>query len=558
MPDHSETLTVINATGAQAFRANQNGQVWVGGPTIPGDLVVHGQDDRFSFRVDGESGVVLAKHVRVQGDDVSVDVRGEDGGQSFRAEQNGDVRVGGPTVTGDLRVYGPNQGVSLRVDGDNDMVFAKHIQVQSENGLFDLGGSHKHTAQLSFANPDGTLGTLLRRGFLSLNNDVGHRFFVVLPELRQVAVGIDTDGANLVIGKKDGAKGAIDLSAGKAFSAEVTLFEATKQTIKLNASAPSASIGGVSIAGQPASIVAGGDSTDDGWKSGGSLSLFRNDGDLSGEHADQAVVHINGQTGDVVVGGNGSDGDLVLYRRDGDRAKRPRSHEATIHLDGEQANIFAGGSGANGEFFLFDADGGRTGTNRADASVLISAAQPVARPSNRIVLRAGDSALVLGGDETPGSVYVRNGAGEDTIQLKGDGGNIFLGGNGQDGDLVAKNGDGDEMIHLHGDSGDIELQGQIRIKNWTIEVPDYVFDPSYALQDLSELEEYVTAERHLPGIPPAEELRRTGVDVGSFVMKLLAKIEELTLYATQQDRRIRRLEQCVSRLVSQSSQETDA
>jgi hypothetical protein len=43
--------------------------------------------------------------------------------------------------------------------------------------------------------------------------------------------------------------------------------------------------------------------------------------------------------------------------------------------------------------------------------------------------------------------------------------------------------------------------------------PDYVFDSSYALPDLSALVHYLKAERHLPGIPSALEIENNGLDV---------------------------------------------
>lgn len=68
--------------------------------------------------------------------------------------------------------------------------------------------------------------------------------------------------------------------------------------------------------------------------------------------------------------------------------------------------------------------------------------------------------------------------------------------------------------------------------------PDYVFEDSYALVPLEDVAGFVMSRRHLPGIPSAEEL--TGpVNVSELQMKLLEKIEELTLYAIQQDRESR-------------------
>lgn len=59
---------------------------------------------------------------------------------------------------------------------------------------------------------------------------------------------------------------------------------------------------------------------------------------------------------------------------------------------------------------------------------------------------------------------------------------------------------------------------------------DYVFDRNYKLQDLSEVERQIKQDKHLPGIPSAQEVAAHGVNVGEMQAKLLAKVEELTLY----------------------------
>lgn len=60
--------------------------------------------------------------------------------------------------------------------------------------------------------------------------------------------------------------------------------------------------------------------------------------------------------------------------------------------------------------------------------------------------------------------------------------------------------------------------------------PDYVFEEGYSLADLSEVEKYVKEHKHLPGVPAATEVEEDGVNLGEMNVKLLEKVEELTLY----------------------------
>ncbi|MDN5202637.1 tail fiber protein [Fulvivirgaceae bacterium BMA10] len=64
-----------------------------------------------------------------------------------------------------------------------------------------------------------------------------------------------------------------------------------------------------------------------------------------------------------------------------------------------------------------------------------------------------------------------------------------------------------------------------------VDVPaDYVFDESYNLKDLKEVERYIKSHKHLPDIPSANELKEKGWKVGEMSNLLLQKVEELTLY----------------------------
>ncbi len=67
--------------------------------------------------------------------------------------------------------------------------------------------------------------------------------------------------------------------------------------------------------------------------------------------------------------------------------------------------------------------------------------------------------------------------------------------------------------------------------------PDYVFEDDYALTPLAEVESYIKANRHLPGLPSAEAVAEAGgVEVGDMQAKLLMKIEELTLHLIAQQK----------------------
>ena len=87
-------------------------------------------------------------------------------------------------------------------------------------------------------------------------------------------------------------------------------------------------------------------------------------------------------------------------------------------------------------------------------------------------------------------------------------------------------------------SGNIRASGNFIAGGTTLNVPDYVFEPDYALPPLAELEAYVTREKHLPGLPSAAEIKAQGLNMTEFQMSLLKKVEELTLYTLAQERTV--------------------
>ncbi|WP_428658469.1 hypothetical protein [Runella sp.] len=74
--------------------------------------------------------------------------------------------------------------------------------------------------------------------------------------------------------------------------------------------------------------------------------------------------------------------------------------------------------------------------------------------------------------------------------------------------------------------------------NWA----DYVFEPSYKLMPLDEVEKYTKAHKHLPNVPSADEITKEGIDVAKVSKMFMEKIEELTLHIIELDKKIKELE----------------
>ena len=88
--------------------------------------------------------------------------------------------------------------------------------------------------------------------------------------------------------------------------------------------------------------------------------------------------------------------------------------------------------------------------------------------------------------------------------------------------------------------------------------PDYVFKKGYELPDLQQLERYIAEHKHLPGIVSEGEVARDGFDLGDHQAALLKKVEELTLYLIEENKRLKeqnaRLQEQQTRLEDQQRQ----
>jgi hypothetical protein len=87
-------------------------------------------------------------------------------------------------------------------------------------------------------------------------------------------------------------------------------------------------------------------------------------------------------------------------------------------------------------------------------------------------------------------------------------------------------------------NGDILCQKIKVSKNGWPAWPDYVFDCAYKLRPLNELDQYIQQYHHLPEVPSAKEMDTQDLDVAGNQVTLLKKIEELTLYVIEQNKKI--------------------
>ncbi len=85
----------------------------------------------------------------------------------------------------------------------------------------------------------------------------------------------------------------------------------------------------------------------------------------------------------------------------------------------------------------------------------------------------------------------------------------------------------------------LAVEGSIGAREIVVESggwSDFVFDNTYELKNLSEVESFINKNKHLPDVPSEQEVKEKGVNLGQMDAILLQKIEELTLYLIGQNK----------------------
>lgn len=120
------------------------------------------------------------------------------------------------------------------------------------------------------------------------------------------------------------------------------------------------------------------------------------------------------------------------------------------------------------------------------------------------------------------------------------------------GDIIV---DGKIGIGTDNPDSKLTVNGKIHCKEVLVDLnipADYVFQKyytgfsnlkeNYIMPTLEEVEEFTKKNHHLPEMPSAEEMQKEGLELKEMTNLLLQKIEELTLYTIEQEKRIKALE----------------
>lgn len=204
-----------------------------------------------------------------------------------------------------------------------------------------------------------------------------------------------------------------------------------------------------SINSESGNIRMGGDGGD------GDLVMFPSGASTLGDVED-ARIHLDANGANIWMGGKGADGDVVLFPSSA--TAMHDTAQASVWLNGQQGNMMLGGGGRDGDIALFRSDATISQTDFSDATVHLD---------------ANGGNLWMGGKGADGDVVLFpsdateiNDTSQASVWLNGQDGNLMLGGAGHDGDIalfpsdatISQSSFSEATIHLDGDAGDIVLR----------------------------------------------------------------------------------------------------
>ncbi len=118
---------------------------------------------------------------------------------------------------------------------------------------------------------------------------------------------------------------------------------------------------------------------------------------------------------------------------------------------------------------------------------------------------------------------------------------------------VAIGANGFANSEAHGTHYKLVVNGKARIKDECLIIgtgwADYVFEESYNLLPLNEVEEFISKNGHLPNMPKTKEIEKNGLGLAQITIKQQEKIEELTLYIIELEKKMEVQNQKIEKLI---------
>jgi hypothetical protein len=196
--------------------------------------------------------------------------------------------------------------------------------------------------------------------------------------------------------------------------------------------------------------------------------------------------------------------------------------KATLHVAGSGTDKDGGNNHQfSGNMIVEAATGGRTSNTGPQIEFVL--------PANSDGSNAWGQARII---TVAGNAYGYNATGKMILGTRRMFDKLGQGAQWYYGDDIVIDGTGNIGMGTEAPSEKLSVNGNVLAKKVRVsqEWADYVFDSTYVLKPLETVNNFIQTNKHLPGMPSAQEVETKGLDLGEMVKKQQEKIEELTLY----------------------------
>lgn len=200
---------------------------------------------------------------------------------------------------------------------------------------------------------------------------------------------------------------------------------------------------------------------------------------------------------------------------------------------------------------LFQIGNGTSNASRGNAlTVLQSGYVAIGHTNPEQILDVADRIRLRSGPQGAAGLWLNNTVNTDVAGFVGTYADNYIGLYGQGGatwGLLMNTTNGNVGIGTNNPTYKLAVNGTIRSKEVRVESgwADFVFENDYKLPPLDEVESFIVKNKHLPGIPSAKNVAENGLAVGEMQAKMMQKIEELTLYLIEANKKIAILEKAM-------------